>query len=183
MWSGSGEPVKPSCQVVVSGERRSVGQATGPFAQEGLIDLDGAAPNFSTPSRHRKTLKVNIAYRGSQGPLHLLIDSTGIKVEGKGEWNARKHGGIKRPAPRFLEPMAKSWLDWRQIHIGIDEQTLEIRSAEFTTSDVDDGPIPPEWLSQIPVDQEIARVTADGACDTRKCHIPGIDELRHCLRL
>jgi len=52
-----------------------------------LIDLDWAVPNFSTLSRRQKTLKVNIPFRGSQGPLHLLIDSTGIKVEGEGEWS------------------------------------------------------------------------------------------------
>ena len=52
-----------------------------------LIDLDWAVPNFSTLSRRQKTLKVNIPYRGSPGPLHLLIDSTGIKVEGEGEWS------------------------------------------------------------------------------------------------
>ena len=52
-----------------------------------LIGLDWAVPNFSTLSRRQKTLKVNIPFRGSQGPLHLLIDSTGIKVEGEGEWS------------------------------------------------------------------------------------------------
>ncbi len=123
----------------------------------GLIDLDWAVPNFSTLSRRQKTLKVNIPYRGSQGPLHLLIDSTGIKVEGEGEWNARKHGGTKRRV-------------WRKTHIGIDAQTLEIRAAEFTTSDVGDAPMLPELLKQIPPEQEIASVTADGAFDTRKCH-------------
>jgi hypothetical protein len=86
-----------------------------------------------------------------------LDHSTGINVEGEGEWNARKHGGTKRRV-------------WRKIHIGIDEQTLEIRAAEFTTSDVGDAPILPELLDQIPSDQEIASVTADGAFDTRKCH-------------
>ena len=60
------------------------------------IGLDWTVPNFSTLSRRQKTLRVAIPYRGSQGPLHLLIDSTGIKVEGEGEWNARKHGGAKR---------------------------------------------------------------------------------------
>ena len=53
---------------------------------------------------------------------------------------------------------------------GIDEQTLEIRAVEFTTSDVGDAPILPELLDQIPPDQQIASVTADGAFDTRKCH-------------
>ena len=90
-----------------------------------LSGLDWAVPDFSTLSRRQKTLQVNIPYRGSGGPLHLLIDSTGIKVEGEGEWNARKHGGAKRRV-------------WRKIHIGIDEKTLEIRAAEFTTSDVGD---------------------------------------------
>ena len=122
-----------------------------------LIGLDWEVPDFSTLSRRQKTLKVNIPYRGSQGALHLLIDSTGIKVEGEGEWNARKHGGPKRRV-------------WRKVHLGIDEQTLEIRAVEVTSSDVGDAPMLPELLSQIPADQEIASVTADGAYDTRKCH-------------
>jgi hypothetical protein len=45
-------------------------------------------PDFSTLSRRQKTQAVNIPYRGSKGPLQLLIDSTGIKVEGEGEWPA-----------------------------------------------------------------------------------------------
>lgn len=61
-----------------------------------LIGLNWVVPDFSTLSRRQKTLAVSIPYRGSNGPLHLLIDSTGIKVEGEGEWNARKHGGPKR---------------------------------------------------------------------------------------
>lgn len=122
-----------------------------------LMGLGWAVPDFSTLSRRQKTLKVNIPYRGSDGPLHLLVDSTGIKVEGEGEWNARKHGGTKRRV-------------WRKIHIGIDEKSLEIRAAEFTTSDVGDAPMLPELLDQIPPEQQIASVTADGAFDTRKCH-------------
>ncbi len=75
----------------------------------------------------------------------------------QGEWNARKHGGTKRRV-------------WRKIHIGIDEQTLEIRATEFITSDVGGAPMLPELLDQIPPDQEMGSVTADGAYDTRKCH-------------
>src|SRR4028118_1571566 len=52
-----------------------------------LIGLNWAVPDFSTLSRRQKTLKVDIPCRGSGGPLHLLIDSTGIKVEGEGEWS------------------------------------------------------------------------------------------------
>jgi hypothetical protein len=122
-----------------------------------LVGLDWAVPDFSTLSRRQKTLAVNIPYRGSNGPLHLLIDSTGIKVEGEGEWNARKHGGPKRRV-------------WRKIHLGIDEQTLEIRAVEFTSSGIGDVPMLPELLDQISPEQEIGSVTADGAYDTRKCH-------------
>ena len=50
-----------------------------------LVGLDWAVPDFSTLSRHQKALKVSIPYRGADGPLHLLVDSTGIKVEGEGE--------------------------------------------------------------------------------------------------
>jgi hypothetical protein len=89
--------------------------------------------------------------------VNLLIDSTGIKAEGEGEWNARKHGGSKRRI-------------WCKIHIGIDEKTLEVRAVEITTRNVGDAPMLPELLNQIPPEQDIGSVTADGAYDTRKCH-------------
>ena len=69
-----------------------------------LTGLDWVVPDFSTICRRQRTLAVNIPYRGAKGPLHLLVDSTGIKVEGEGEWNARRHGGPKRRI-------------WRKIHI------------------------------------------------------------------
>ncbi len=80
-----------------------------------LIGLNWTVTDFSTLSRRQKTLAVNIPLRGSKGPLHLLIDSTGIKVEG--ERHARKHGDSRRRV-------------WRKIHLGIDLQTLEVRAVE-----------------------------------------------------
>jgi hypothetical protein len=85
------------------------------------------------------------------------VDITGIKAEGEGEWNARKHGG---PKPRI----------WRKVHIGIDEETLEVRAVEVTTNNIGDAPMRPKLLNQIPTDQDIGSVTADGAYYTRKCH-------------
>lgn len=122
-----------------------------------MVGLDWAAPDFSTLRRRQKTLNVNLPYRGGTGPLNLLIDSTGIKSEGEGEWNARKHGGPKRRI-------------WRKIHIRIDEETLEVRAVEVTTNNVGDAPMLPELLNQIPPDQDVGSVTADGAYGTRKCH-------------
>jgi hypothetical protein len=61
-----------------------------------LIALDLDLPDFSARSHRQKTLVVSTLHRASRGPLHLLIDNTGIKVEGEGDWNARRHGGAKR---------------------------------------------------------------------------------------
>jgi hypothetical protein len=122
-----------------------------------LVGLGWRVPDFSTLCRRQRTLNVAIPYRGGTGPLNLLIDSTGIKAEGESEWNARKHGGSKRRI-------------WRKIHIGIDEQTLEVRAVEVTGSNIGDAPMLPELLDQIPPDQDLGSVTADGAYNTRKCH-------------
>lgn len=70
---------------------------------------------------------------------------------------AHKHGGSKRRV-------------WRKIHLGIDEETLEIRAIEVSSSNVGDAPMLPDLLAQITPDEEIATVTADGAYDTRACH-------------
>jgi hypothetical protein len=112
-----------------------------------LAGLDRAAPDFSTLCRRQKTLNVSLPYHSSTGPLNLLIDCTGIKAEGEGEWNARKHGGSRRRV-------------WRKIHIGIDEETLEVRAVEVTSSNIGDAPMRPELLNQIPPDQDIGNVTA-----------------------
>ena len=61
-----------------------------------LIGLDWEVPDFSTLSRRQKTLAVNIPHRGSQGPLHLLIDSTGIKIEGEGKWSEADQKTVRR---------------------------------------------------------------------------------------
>jgi hypothetical protein len=132
-------------------------QATG-FVESllQLIGLNRSVPDFSNLCRRQRTLPVAIAYQGSVGLLHLVINSTGIKVEGEGEWNTRKHGGSKRRL-------------WRKIHIGIDEETLEIRAIETTSSRIGDAPVFPDLLNQIPPDEEIGSAPADGAYDTRKC--------------
>ncbi len=134
-----------------------------------LAGLDWAVPDFSTLSRRQKTLAVNIPYSGSRGPLHLLIDSTGIKVEGEGEWHARKHGGPKRRV-------------WRKIPLGIDEQTLEVRAVEVTGSHIGDAPVSCPTCSARPRrDETIGSVTADGAYDTRKCHDAIADRGAHAV--
>lgn len=81
---------------------------------------------------------------------HTAVHDTELsKVEGEGDWTARKHGGAK--------PCAR-----RKVHLGIDERTLEISAAWATGSDIVDAPMLPKLLSQIPPDRESASVSADG---------------------
>jgi IS5 family transposase len=138
-------------------------QATGMVASLlKLAGLDWAVPDYTTLCRKQKTLAVQIPYRRADGPLNLLIDSTGIKFLGDGEWQARKHGIQGRR-------------QWRKVHLAMDTATSDIRAVEFTASSHDDSPVLPELLGQIPDDEEVATVTADGAYDTRRCHTAIID--------
>ena len=97
------------------------------------------------------------AYRPSTTALDLLVDSTGIKFLGEGEWKRKKHGAEYRR-------------QWRKVHLGIDAQTLEIRAIEVTDNSVGDAPVLPHLLAQIPPDEKLASVSADGAYDTKACH-------------
>lgn len=106
---------------------------------ESLLKLVGSycsVPDFSTLCRRQRTSSITMPYKVSAGPMHPLIDSMGIKAESEGEWNARKHGGSKRRL-------------WRKIHLGIDEETLEIRAIEVSSSEIGDVPfveqtVPPD---------------------------------------
>lgn len=122
-----------------------------------LAGLDWPVPDFSTLCRRQKTLGVQIPYRRADGPLSLLVGSTGIKFLGDGEWQARKHGVQGRR-------------QWRKVHLGTDPATSDIRAVEFTPSRDGDSPVLPDLLGQIPEDEQIGTVTADGAYDTRRCH-------------
>ena len=122
-----------------------------------LAGLDWPDPDYSTLCRRQKTLRVQIPCRRAEGPLKLLVDSTVIKFLGDGEWQARKHGVQGRR-------------QWRKVHLAMDTATSDIRAVEFTPSREGDSPVLPGLLDQIPDDEDIGTVTADGAYDTRSCH-------------
>ena len=122
-----------------------------------LAGLDWPVPDYSTLCRRQKTLKVQIPYRRADGPVNLLVDSTGIKFLGDGEWQARKHGVQGRR-------------QWRKVHLAMDTATSDIRAVEFTPSREGDSPVLPDLLDQFPPDEQIGTVTGDGAFDTRRCH-------------
>ncbi len=121
-----------------------------------MAGLDWPVPDYSTLCRRQARIAVQVPYRTSRQPLNLLIDSTGIKFRGDGEWQARKHGPSRRR-------------QWRKVHIAMDAGTGDVRAVEFTSSRQGDSPLPPDLLVQIPPEETIGMVTADGAYDTRRC--------------
>lgn len=133
-------------------------QSTG-FVQSilKLAGLSWKVPNYSTVCRRANDLQVVLSYKPKACALDILIDSTGMKFLGEGEWKRKKHGAEYRR-------------QWRKVHLGIDAQTLEIRAIEVTDNSVGDAPMLPELLSQIPLGEDIASVSADGAYDTKACH-------------
>jgi hypothetical protein len=114
-----------------------------------LLGLDLAVPDHTTLSRRAETMDV-VRPRPGSGPVHLLVDSTGLKLCGSGEWLLEKHG-------------TKTRRSWRNLHIAVDTDTGQIAAATITTSDIDDASQVGALLDQ--VDGPVASFTTDGAYD------------------
>ena len=119
----------------------------------GLQQLD--VPNYTTLCRRRTRLPIALGATPRGEAIDIVVDSTGLKIYGEGEWKVRQHGPSKRRT-------------WRKMHLGIDPATHEIVAAMVTTNDVSDGEVLKDLLDQ--PEDEIARVMADGAYDTRDCY-------------
>ena len=116
-----------------------------------LLGLDLAVPDHSTLSRRAETLQVPRPRSGSGSePLHWLVDSTGLRLCGPGEWLVEKHG-------------SKARRSWRKRHLGVDADTGRIVASALTDKAVDDGSQVGPLLDQI--DSPVASFTADGAFD------------------
>jgi transposase len=132
-------------------------RATQGFARS-IFALLGTAlpvPSYSTLSRRGAELEVGLGDRPRSESLHLVVDASGFKVYGEGEWHVRQHGWRKRRT-------------WRKLHIGVDEATGEVVAALASEAGVTDDAALPELLEQ--VEGEIRQVSADGAYDKRRCY-------------
>ena len=120
-----------------------------------LMDLPLKSPDYSCISKRAKS--VTVKYRNpSRGPIaHLVVDATGLKVYGEGEWKTRKHGKEKRRT-------------WRKLHLAVDADTHEVIAAEVSLVNVGDNEVLPTMLN--PLRRQIKQVCADGAYDTKACH-------------
>src|SRR5712671_4552724 len=115
-----------------------------------VLGISIAIPDHTTLSRRAGGLTILPKHIERAEPLHLLVDSTGLKIYGEGEWLDQKHG-------------IRSRRRWRKLHLGVDADTHEIVAVELTPDDVGDIAELPHLLDQIDVD--VASVTADGAYD------------------
>ena len=117
-----------------------------------LMGLDIRVPDYSTFSRRCAGLTMPMKSRAEQdGPIHLVVDSTGLKIFGEGEWLQNKHK---------TKPKRKSW---RKLHLGLDLVSGDIVCSDLTKDDVGDPTALPDLLDQI--DADVTRFTADGAYD------------------
>jgi hypothetical protein len=117
-----------------------------------LMRLDLTAPDHTTLSRRNRDVLVPTLRRHDDGPIHLIVDSTGLKIYGAGEWCARKHR------------KATERRGWRKLHLGVDDDGYIVAEG-LTGHTVDDADMLPDLLDQ--VDAPLRRFTGDGAYDTR----------------
>ena len=88
-------------------------------------------------------------------PIYIVLDSTGLKVYGEGEWKVRKHGADKRRT-------------WRKLHLAVDEATNELHAVELTTNTISDADMVKPLVADISC--PIARLSGDGAYDQVKVY-------------
>lgn len=120
-----------------------------------LMGLSLLCPDYSLVSRRAKTVKISIKTPTRGEISHLVIDSTGLKVFGEGEWKVRQHGADRRRV-------------WRKLHLAADSATHEIICADLSLSGTTDAQALPGLINQ--THRKIREASADGAYDTRYCH-------------
>jgi Transposase DDE domain len=119
-----------------------------------LMHLELPAAHYSTLSRRARSLELSLT-TSSKKIKHLVIDSSGLKVYGEGEWQVRTHGKAKRRT-------------WRKLHISMEAATHHLTAALLTDKDILDRNALPGLLEQTEI--AVERVCADGAYDFEQCY-------------
>ena len=120
-----------------------------------IMALDLDVPDHTTLSRRGRVVDVPVYKRTHDDPIQLMIDSTGLKIVGEGEWHSEKHKTSKKRRK------------WRKLHIGVDEQGY-IVASELTTSEESDPSMVSTLIKQLTT--KISQFTGDGAYDTQKVY-------------
>jgi len=122
-----------------------------------MMGLPIKAPDYTTLSIRQKELevKIPISEKKQDENVHIVVDSTGLKVFGEGEWKVRQHGYSKRRT-------------WRKLHLAVNAATHEIEAVVLTTNDFKDSEVLPDLLEQI--DKGIHQVSGDGGYDSHDAY-------------
>ena len=132
------------------------------FAQS-IFDLMGAGvtvPDYTLLCKRGVSVTVDLGATASDEGKHLVIDSTGLKIYGEGEWKVRQHGYSKRRT-------------WRKLHIGVNAETQQIEAMVLSEAGLDDAEAGKAIVEQTP--GEIEQTSADGAYDKRKFYEAATD--------
>ena len=120
-----------------------------------LTGLNLPIPDHSHMSRRAQTLTVEIPRQAKTEPLHVVVDATGLKVFGEGEWKVRQHGASKR----------RSWI---KVHLAVDAEVKDAVGVMVTTEEWADGEVFKDVIEQVA--GPIAQIDGDGAFDTREAY-------------
>jgi IS5 family transposase len=144
------------CMLVLQAVFHLTLRQTEGFVQS-VFEMMGVAldvPDYTTVCKRAKGLPVELPTTSS-GPIHAVLDSSGLKLYGEGEWKARQHGHSKRRT-------------WRKLHLSVDSATGELEAVVLTEASVDDAEAAKELLNQ--TQSPIDKLSADGAYDKRKVY-------------
>ena len=119
------------------------------------MNLELRIPDHTTMSRRACTVKVIVPRKTRTGKIDLVVDSTGLKIYGEGEWKVRQHGAGKRRT-------------WIRVHLAVDGDEKDVRAVVVTPEETRDCEAFAELIEQ--VDDSVAKIYADGAYDTRECY-------------
>ena len=122
-----------------------------------LMHLPWSAPDYSTLSRRQSSLQIPEYKPKDNRPIHLVIDGTGMKIFGEGEWKMRLHGKEKRRS-------------WRKLHIAVDESTHNIVMSVITDANVHDSEVIDLLMPSPNQNISVSQVTGDGAFDLHRCY-------------
>ncbi len=120
-----------------------------------LLNADIAIPDFTSLAKRAAKLGISLSVANKRGPIDIVVDSTGMKVFGEGEWKMRTHGKSKRRT-------------WRKVHLSVDPETHEIVAEVLTENSKDDASQVAPMLEQI--DQPVETFYGDGGYDKWKVY-------------
>ena len=121
-----------------------------------IMGTDLPIPCYSTLCRRLAKLSIKLQAKiGEDTPLHIVVDSTGLKVYGEGEWKVRQHGYSKRRT-------------WMKLHLGINSANNQIASAALSTNNFKDNQLFADLID--PISGNVKQISADGAYDSKECY-------------